>query len=104
MASLITRFTSPTLTATADIAILDIDNYKGLSYQANVGGNLAGTLELWVSNDKQNFIHKSDADKAILGGTNYMIEVPDLFTAYVKFVANVSSGSGVITVIPCAKE
>jgi hypothetical protein len=103
MAALITRFKTGTINSSADIAILDIDAYTNLSYQANISGSLAGTLQLWVSNDKQNFIHKDDADQAINGGQNYMVEIIGLATAYVKFVVSVNAGQGEIVLIPCAK-
>ena len=103
MAALITRFKTGTINSSADIAILDIDAYTNLSYQANISGSLAGTLQLWVSNDKQNFIHKNDADRAFSGSNTYMVEIIGIATAYVKFAVVVSSGSGEINLIPCAK-
>lgn len=104
MAALITRFETGNISSTTQIGTLDIDAYTNVSYQAMITGNLAGTLELWVSNDKSApFIKKDDADLAVVGGQNYMVEVVGIATAYCRFVMNVNSGTGSILLIPCAK-
>lgn len=104
MAALITRFETGPISATTQIGTLDIDAFTNVSYQALISGNLEGKLELWVSNDKSApFVKKDDADLEVVGGQNYMVEVVGIATAYCRFVMNVSSGSGSIVLIPCAK-
>lgn len=104
MAALITRFETGPISSTTQIGTLDIDAFTNVSYQAMISGSLAGTLELWVSNDKSApFVKRDDADLAVSGGQNYLVEVVGIATAYCRFVMNVTSGSGSIILIPCAK-
>ena len=103
MSALITTHTSPVISSTSDLYVLDIDSYTYLSYQATIGGNLAGTLQLWVSNDNKTYIHKDDADLIVSGGQSYMVDILGIGTAYAKWVIAVTSGSGIVTLIPCAK-
>jgi hypothetical protein len=104
MAALITRFRSGTISSTTEIAVLDIDAYTNLSYQANVSGSLAGTLELYLSNERNGpWIKKEDTDLVVVGGQNYMVEIIGIATAYCKFVIDVDSGSGEVYLVPCAK-
>ncbi len=104
MAALITRFRSGPISSTTEIGVLDIDSYTNLSYQAQVSGSLSGTLELYVSNEKNGpWIKKDDADLVIAGGENYMVEIIGIATAYCRFVADIDSGSGELCLVPCAK-
>jgi hypothetical protein len=104
MAALITRFRSGTISSTTELAVLDIDAYTNLSYQAKLSGNLAGTLELYVSNEREGpWVKKEDADLEVVAGQDYLVEVIGIATAYCRFVINVDSGSGSVYLVPCAK-
>jgi hypothetical protein len=103
MSALITQYTSPAINSTSDLYVLDIDGYTYLSYQASLTGSLAGTLQLWVSNDNKTYIHKTDADLSVSGGQAYMVDILGIGTAYVKWVMDVNSGSGSVHLVPCAK-
>jgi hypothetical protein len=104
MAALITRFRSGTISSTTELAVLDIDAYTNLSYQANVSGTLAGKIELYVSNERNGpWIKKDDADLEVVAGQDYMVEIIGIATAYCRFVMNVDSGSGSVYLVPCAK-
>ena len=104
MSALVTKFSTKTINSTTTVGTLDLHGYMYLSYQANITGTLIGTLELWISNDNNSFVHRNDADKSISGDGPYLVEIVNPCIArYHKWIMNVSSGSGIVNLIPCAK-
>lgn len=104
MAALVVKHIKENISSTTDVVLLDLRNDSYLSYQANISGTLTGVLQLWVSNDKTNFVERTDAAKLIPASGSYLVEiVTPCIARYYKIVMYVSAGTGTVEVITCVK-
>lgn len=104
MAALVIKHVKENISSTTDVVTLDMKNDSFLSYQANIAGSLTGVLQLWVSNDKVNFVERTDAAKLISASGSYLVEiVTPCIARYYKIVMYVGAGTGDVEVITCVK-
>jgi hypothetical protein len=81
--------------STTDITseVIDCTNLYGIAIHAISTGTIAGTVQLQVSNDKENWVTISAADISISNATNDLVEKSDLFAKWARIFYDATSGT-----------